>query len=178
MSEEELESYKQEILEICKVEWGGRLSIIDRLDLGRDPFQFVNQIDHIESDIILYDYLQYAVNSHGQQKSADIRKLLMNWREYSQRRGLAMVFAAQLNRNSLSHTRDDPTPNQGDLEGSGGIEQEAANVLFLHNLQALFPGRPKRKGDFKVVLGKTRFSGGIGSSIPFDFNGELVRFNE
>lgn len=86
--------------------------------------------------------------------------------------GIPLLVLHQLNRGSET---DDRRPMLRDLRDSGSIEQDADNVLFLHQPGARKPDWPK--DDREIIIAKQR-NGERDQVIPMRFEGRNVRFTD
>ena len=81
---------------------------------------------------------------------------------------IPVVALAQLNRNLEKRGGAEREPIMSDLRESGGIEQAADNIWFLH--------RDEESGEAKVFVKKAR-NGELGT-VRLRFNQSLVRFED
>lgn len=79
---------------------------------------------------------------------------------------VAIVALSQLNRDI--EKRATKIPTLADLRDSGNLEQDAATVLFLHRPAAY--GGDEPTGLVQVHCGKNRNRGGVGWTIPLEFD--------
>lgn len=176
LNDEQLDACKGEILDQLEKQWDGRLTIMDEEQLGRDPFQMLGKVAHLKPDVIFYDFITFGLSGGEVDMRFQIQRLLEDFRSSAKSKDFAMIAVAQCNRASTN--RDDPLPRVSDLAEAGQLEQYAANILFVFNPAAMFPDVPVQPGDFKVVIGKTRFEGGSGTVVPYNFDGARSRFTE
>lgn len=80
--------------------------------------------------LIVLDYMQRVGGAGGKDEYERISKVSLELSNLWKELGVAAVVAAQLNRSLES--RDDKRPIMSDLRGSGGMEQDADGIIFLH----------------------------------------------
>jgi replicative DNA helicase len=127
----------------------------------------------------IFDYLQ-LMKGDGRNENEAINSLTMGLKRLSQEFDTPMVVLSQLNRECES--RPDKKPRIADLRASGGIEQDADNVLLLHR-----PGQhpelvrqvpEDERAEFMCIadvpVPKTRY--GITGEVNLFWNGDTGRF--
>lgn len=123
-------------LETCASEIGDRIRFtfdVKYIEDLRDEVQ--NAIDNGELDMLVVDYVQLMQTRQKAEKDfmriAHISKTL---KDMSTDLNIAILALAQVGRSS-----DGAMPTMAELRGSGDLEQDADNILFLH--------RPKNGND-------------------------------
>lgn len=113
------------------------------------------------AECVYVDYLQLMKLSRKDREDSEIAANSEGLKALGKSLGVPVVCLAQLNRQCEIGQRK---PRLSDLRGSGGIEQAADFVLFLHCREE----EEKRTGEKSVILAKGRDSGtGLGI-VHFD----------
>lgn len=102
-------------------------------DLGTQKPSFIrSQVERHRPDLVIVDYLQYATPDEPTGNPvADLDLLSRQITSIKSDYGIPVVLAAQINRESR-HANAEPELHH--LRGSGGLEQDADVVMFLHRL--------------------------------------------
>lgn len=160
--------YYGKMKDMLENNWDGRLTIIDDVS---SAFKVPYAIRQHKPDVVMDDYIQFGL--YGEKVRLDVTRAMNMYKTMAREKNIAVVVAAQLNRESVK--REDPRPRPDDLKESGGIEEFADVILLLH-----YPSRiaPLIYGpeDYEVIVGKARY--GDTGVVPFRFNGKLARFAE
>ena len=134
-----------------------------------------------EHDIGLwvFDYLQ-LMSSVGANENEQVNNISRGLKEFSKDFDQPIVVLSQLNRSV--EARGDKRPQMSDMRGSGGIEQDADNVLMLYRpgfYPQLYNGW-KGPGDIaqyvEVLCEKTRF--GPTGTLLLAWNPETATFRD
>jgi replicative DNA helicase len=99
------------------------------------------------TSVVAVDYLQLVgSDSRGQQREQEVSEISRSIKQLSRELDVAVVVAAQLNRENVRHNR---RPGAADLRESGGIEADA-DVIILHWRPPIEEG--DRKGEPSLVV--------------------------
>jgi replicative DNA helicase len=99
--------------------------------------------------VVAIDYLQLVgSDSRGQQREQEVAAISRGLKQLSRELDIAVLVAAQLNRENVRHNR---RPGPSDLRESGGIEADA-DVIILHWRPVIEEGPLKGQPGFTVQL--------------------------
>lgn len=117
-------------------------------------------------DLLIVDHAQLArlgqrVDSRAQEVGLIAREL----KGLAKQLDIPIILLSQLNRN-IEHRKEDDEPRLSDLKESGGLEENADIVAFIH--------RDRDKSETELIFAKHR-NGKLGR-IPLHFNGECMKF--
>jgi replicative DNA helicase len=124
---------------------------------------------------VYVDYLQkikIATTKKGQTRDREVTELAEGLKDLAKTANVNVTALCQLNRGLES--RDDKRPIMADLRESGGIEQEADEVLVLYRPNVYDPNSDPRETE--LIVRKHR-NGELGT-IPLMFHGEWFRFDD
>ena len=120
-------------------------------------------------DVLIVDYLQKVngTNRYGRNGNRDqeVTEVAEGLKDIAKALRIPVVALAQLNRNLEKRGGAEREPIMSDLRESGGIEQAADNIWFLH--------RDEESGEAKVFVKKAR-NGELGT-VRLRFNQSLGR---
>jgi len=108
-----------------------------------------------ELDIIIVDYLglcKSLQNKSNVNREREISQLSWGFKKMSREFNVPVILLSQLNRNSANEQRE---PRLSDLRDSGSVEQDADNVIFLHE-------HDEETNEITLILAKQR-NGATGS---------------
>lgn len=131
------------------------------IDVVADPAMTISAItsavrsyqrQHPDLAVVVIDYIQRVRhdNPSGERKN-DVYDISVALTELARSLNIAVVCAAQLNRNSAA-----TEPRLHDLKESGQLEQDAAMAVLVHRPDAE-PGDSPRMGEADLILAKHRF---------------------
>jgi replicative DNA helicase len=127
-------------------------------------------------NLIVVDYLQLVKGATGRQqmtRAEEVGMISRELKELSMELNVPILALAQLKREVES--RADKTPQLSDLKESGGIEQDADTVMFMHIDEEQQQKRLKAENFYvQVVVGKQR-NGRLGSET-IEFKPRSTRF--
>lgn len=103
-------------------------------------------------DVILLDYLQIAGMNPRLERRAGLEEYTRQLKRLAMTQGVAVVTAAQLNRQS--EQRHDRKPQLSDLRETGTIEQDADTVVLLHRPDYYNPD--EAPGEVDMIVAKQR----------------------
>jgi len=122
--------------------------------------------------LIVVDYLQLMqIPSMAGQKVNEITEISRNLKALAKELDVPVIALSQLNR--ALESRPNKRPIMADLRESGGIEQDADQIIFIYR-EEVYKEETAQKGIAEVILRKNR-NGSIGSSELL-FQGHCVRF--
>ena len=122
-----------------------------------------------ELDILIVDYLQLLkANGKFGSRREEIEYISRSLKELSMEFCIPVIALSQLSRSNVSTDRE---PELHDLRESGSLEQDADNVIFLH--QEKFEDGSD-KNEIKILIKKQR-NGGTGF-VRFAYKKEVLRF--
>lgn len=121
------------------------------------------------AECLFVDYLQLMRTARKEREDAEISANAEGLKALGKQLGVPVVCLAQLNRQCEIGGRK---PRLSDLRGSGGIEQAADFVMFLHCREE----DERKTGEKSVIIAKGRDSGtGLGI---VHFDAETARFRD
>lgn len=123
-------------------------------------------------DLIVVDHLHILTLPKAETHERALAQATLELRALAKSLNVPLLLLVQLNRQLTQ--REDPIPRLGDLRGSGGLEENAENVFFLHRPGALDPNADPREA--KLIIAKQRF-GSVGS-FPIDFDPQSTLFKD
>jgi replicative DNA helicase len=129
-------------------------------------------------NLIVLDYLQLVKTSTGgrdrhETRAEEVAQISRDLKELSMELNVPILALAQLKRDVES--RQDKTPQLSDLKESGGIEQDADTVMFLHVEKEQLEKRMKAENYYvQVVVSKQR-NGRLGME-QLEFKPRSTRF--
>lgn len=131
-------------------------------------------------DVIVVDYLQFAKMSadgrgKNETRSEEVARMSRELKELAKTLNVSVLALAQLNR--AIETRGDKTPVLSDLKESGGIEQDADVVMFLHCSDQELQKRFKRLPYIVTVVVAKNREGGL-AQIDLTFKPRSTKFVE
>jgi replicative DNA helicase len=146
------------------------------IDAGMVNINVVNaEVDRIKPDVVFIDYLQIMTPQNSVQ-AGDTNKffedLTRDLKITSKRLNIPIVLLSQLNR-SLE-TRTNKRPILSDIRSSGGIEQNADTVTFVHR-EAYFNPQADRKAA-ELIVAKNR--NGMCGTAEMYFYDHLTKFTD
>ena len=121
-------------------------------------------------DVVIIDYLQLLKSSSKHEsRRLEIEFISRELKLMSRDLNIPVVALSQLNREGQKSTK----PKLNDLRESGSLEQDADNVIFLHNPK---PDETISHGivELEIIIGKQR--NGRTGNIRMIFNRELMKF--
>lgn len=121
-------------------------------------------------DIVIIDYLQLLKSSSKHEsRRLEIEFISRELKLMSRDLNIPVVALSQLNREGQKNTK----PKLNDLRESGSLEQDADNVIFLHNPK---PDETISLGivELEIIIGKQR--NGRTGNIRMMFNKENMKF--
>lgn len=163
----EEDHYKKELRRIWSDEWKNKLVVGE----ARNVFSVLESARGEDFDVLIIDYVQFGL--YRETVRMDIAKAMDQLKALAKKRNVAVVVAAQLNRNSTG--REDLIPQISDIKESGSVEEFACTVMLMHYLSAVNPFATD-PNQFQIILGKSRY-GQIGV-VDFNFDAALGRFEE
>lgn len=117
-------------------------------------------------DLLIIDYLQLmGSEARVSNRVEEINKITTGLKQMSKENLIPVVALAQLNRDSA---KAGAKPDLTSLRGSGDIEQDADNVLFIHG--------EIETSERLIIIAKNR-NGKVGE-IPMNYNGSKMAFTE
>lgn len=139
------------------------------MDIDKILFECENFAAQKPVDLLIVDYLQLIQSSlkfgSVNDKINDMTKKL---KALALSLNVPVLLLSQLNREL--EKRDDPTPRLSDLRDSGGIEQDADKVIFLH--------RDLKSEDTKTHFLVAKDRSGPKGEFYLSFNGAFQKFEE
>ena len=120
--------------------------------------------------LLIIDYLQLVkASTKTNSREEYVASISRNLKGISKELQVPILCLAQLNREC---EREKRKPMLSDLRESGGIEQDADSVMFVHRDYEYNPESPEHQGE--VIIAKNR-DGGTGT-IELVWNGEHTNF--
>lgn len=113
-------------------------------------------------DVVFIDYLG-LIPSRGKDSYERATMVSKDLHDFAQQTKICVVALCQLNRAGAGDL-----PTMENLRDSGQIEQDADNIILLHN--------DKETGKYTVRIAKNK--DGITGDLPFNFVGSQQRFEE
>lgn len=109
-----------------------------------------------ELGMVVVDYIQLITPKADRTASRQQRigQITRDLKALAKELKVPVVTAAQLNRQGAG--RQNPTPMLSDLREAGDIEQDADDVLLLHEQEVEDSGRTIKTGDLEVIVAKQR----------------------
>lgn len=103
------------------------------------------------------DYMQLVEGdaSKGALREQEVAKISRDLKQLAGELHIPIIALSQLNR--ASEKRDNKRPQLSDLRESGGIEQDATAVMFLHRPEYYDRDNPELAGFAEVIVAKNRF---------------------
>lgn len=121
-------------------------------------------------DVVLLDYLQIAGMNPRLERRAGLEEYTRQLKRIAMSQEVAVVTAAQLNRQS--EQRHDRKPQLSDLRETGTIEQDADTVVLLHRPD--YYDVQDRPGEVDMIVAKQR--GGQTGTVPLVHQLHYSRF--
>ncbi len=118
---------QSEILQILKIELGGRLHLIDTRDLST-PEEAATAINDIKPNIAVVDHIQ-NFNMKGEMVSGLINAATVI-EVAAMRNNSHVLITSQVNDKRLA-TRDDPSPEAADVQWTSALRQKSAEMFSL-----------------------------------------------
>ena len=120
--------------------------------------------------LLIIDYLQLVkASTKTNSREEYVASISRNLKGISKELQVPILCLAQLNREC---EREKRKPLLSDLRESGGIEQDADSVMFVHRDHEYTPESPEHQGE--IIIAKNR-DGGTGT-IELVWNGEHTNF--
>lgn len=146
------------------------------IDTGMVTINVVNaELDRIQPDIVFIDYLQIMTPQNASQ-SSDTNKffeeLTRDLKITAKRMNIPIVLLSQLNRSLESRTNKRPILS--DIRSSGGIEQNADTVTFVHREAYYNQQADRRAAD--LIVAKNR--NGMCGTAQLYFYDNLTKFTD
>lgn len=124
----------------------------------------------LELGLVVIDHMHIMRHGPGRNPVSEINETTMGMKALAKELALPVLALAQLNRNSES--RPNECPQLSDLRASGGIEQDADVVMFLHK-----PSPDQEPRTVQLTVAKNR-QGKAPAQVFLDFFGATSRFVE
>lgn len=116
----------------------------------------------VDIGLVVVDYLQLMARpGKGDNENADLTRLTRGLKLMSREMNCPFIVLSQLNRSAEQRTGDH-RPQMSDLRGSGSIEQDADNVVFIFREEMHKRDREDLRGLAELILAKQR-QGPIGT---------------
>lgn len=100
--------------------------------------------------LLIVDYLQLVATPRGDNRQVAVSELSRGFKLLAKELDVAIIVAAQLNRNP--DQRVDKRPQPSDLRESGAIEADADLIILTHKPDLKSP----RRGEADLIVGKNR----------------------
>lgn len=117
------------------------------------------------------DYIQRIRALPKSPRHEQVGYVVLSLKELARELDIPVIALAQVNREVES--RDDKRPRVSDLKDSGGIEQEADNIMLLYR-DEVYNETSEHKGIMEINVGKNRH--GPTGLIKVAFHGESMSF--
>mgnify|MGYP003945840389 CR=1 FL=1 len=129
--------------------------------------------------VLFVDYLQLISNSGTEgTKAAEVTAIARGLKNLAKELNIPVVALAQVNRGTES--RPDHRPQLSDLKESGGIEEAADHVMFIHRPEyygeTIDENNNSTKGVAELIIKKQR--NGPLCTVRCNFVAEFVRFQD
>lgn len=149
--------------------------IDDRAGLGIDDIIESAITRHMKSNtcLIVIDYLQLIKGRGHGTRDQEVTDMTSSLKQLARELKIPIMVGAQLNR-ACEHRGSqtgDYKPILSDLRESGGIEQDADVVAFVHRESRYNGNRP---GEADIIIAKNR-NGAVGT-VTMDFTQQQTRF--
>ena len=125
-------------------------------------------------EILVVDHLTLIDVDEEDKKSdryVQVGRISKGLKRLARRLKINVVALAQLRRDVEQKGR---RPTKADLRESGDIEQDADEILLIHDKSE---DRTSLRGDIDLIVEKNR-GGSVGASLEFTFNKPVCRFDE
>ena len=130
-------------------------------------------IDENSPDLLILDYLQLMDVGHKtESEHLKISEITRELKLMAMEFGIHIILLSQLNRTIAS--RNQRRPALSDLRGSGSIEENADNVIFIHREDVYRPDETKYDNKAELIIAKQR--AGRTGTAHMRFNGSLYLF--
>jgi replicative DNA helicase len=128
-----------------------------------------------ELDLVIVDYLQ-LMSGEGrvENREQEVSHISRNLKVLARELNVPVLAAAQLSR--AVEQRADKRPMLSDLRESGGLEQNADVVMFIHRPE-MYDGSPASENLAEIIVAKHR-NGPTHSGIGVVFRKELAKFED
>lgn len=129
-------------------------------------------------NLLIVDYLQMVEgdDAHSKNRARELTEIAYGLKAIAKRLDIPVIAAAQLNRELTN--RSDKRPQLSDLKESGGIEEAADQVLFIHRPEyygiTLDEDNNPTDGIAELIIAKQR--NGRTGTVRVRFVPEYVRF--
>ncbi|ATE56162.1 MULTISPECIES: DnaB-like helicase C-terminal domain-containing protein [Actinosynnema] len=144
------------------------LSVVDRPNLTVSYIKAVcrNEKRRKGLDVVVIDYLQLVGSEHrGARREEEVAAISRQLKQLSRELGVAVIIAAQLNRESVRNNR---RPVAADLRESGGIEADA-DVVILHSRPVIEEGDLKGEPGWTVLFDLVKNRIGRAALVELDW---------
>ncbi len=144
------------------------------------PEQFMQKCDDCpQAKLIVVDYLQLMRHEDGRlNETVALDRICQAMRGYIKDVKKPLVLVSQLSRKP--DDRESHEPRMSDLRGSGGIEQTADVVLFIHRpsyyIQREIDFNVEDSGEAEIIVGKQR--NGCTGKVKTIFIGQFMSFRD
>ncbi len=138
---------------------------------GLTPMQAMTIGRRIKPKVLALDYLQLQTSGkRAESRQVEVSDFSRAWKVIAMELHIPVIVLSQLNRGP--EQRQDKKPALSDLRESGSLEQDADNVILIHQPSLYNPD--DRPGEADLILAKHR--GGQTGTATTLFQGHLCRF--
>ncbi len=145
---------------------------IGMADVRAAALKFKSELQsrNIELGLVVIDHMHIMKHGPGRNPVSELNDTTIAMKALAKELALPVLALAQLNRNSES--RPSECPQLSDLRASGGIEQDADVVMFLHK-----PAAEEEPTTVQLTIAKNR-QGRAPARVFLEFSGATSFFRE